>query len=45
MTFLSREKRLFLLPEQVEDDDSDDGDVDGTDLAKFAEDFGRTDCP
>jgi hypothetical protein len=42
---LSREKRLFLLPEQGEDDDSDDGDGDGTDLAKFAEDFGRTDCP
>ena len=22
-----------------------DGDVDGSDLAVFAEDFGRTDCP
>jgi hypothetical protein len=26
-------------------DFDNDGDVDGTDLAEFAEDFGRTDCP
>ncbi|CAD7773487.1 hypothetical protein DMNBHIDG_00770 [Candidatus Methanoperedenaceae archaeon GB37] len=28
-----------------EGDFDHDGDVDGSDLAIFAEDFGRTDCP
>jgi len=38
----------WLLPDpnsHCEGDFDDDGDVDGSDLAVFAADFGRTDCP
>ena len=34
---------VFLIP--CEGDFDNDGDVDGSDLAVFASDFGRTDCP
>ncbi len=34
----------LLLP-PCQGDFDEDGDVDGSDLAVFASDFGRTDCP
>lgn len=34
-----------IIPEPCEGDFDHDGDVDGSDLAIFAADFGRTDCP
>jgi len=37
--------RGFILPSQCQGDFDQDLDVDGSDLAVFAADFGRTDCP
>jgi len=37
--------RNFILPEQCQGDFDHDQDVDGADLAVFAADFGRKDCP
>ena len=34
----------IVIPEACEGDFDEDGDVDGSDLATFAADFGRTDC-
>ena len=36
---------LEPVTEPCEGDFDDDSDVDGSDLAVFAADFGRTDCP
>jgi hypothetical protein len=36
---------IATLPKDCEGDFDNDGDVDGGDLAVFAADFGRTDCP
>jgi len=33
------------MPDPCEGNFDHDGDVDGSDLAVFAADFGRTDCP
>ena len=37
--------RTYVTPPQCEGDFDEDGDVDGADLAVFAADFGRTNCP
>ena len=36
---------IVVSPSACEGDFDGDGDVDGSDLAVFAADFGKTDCP